>query len=40
MKRAWSNLAISDLLDLPRFSVKRWGREVALLYLADIRDAA
>ncbi len=40
MKLAWSNLAKTELLALRRFSEKRWGRDVALAYLEDVRTAA
>lgn len=40
MKLAWSNLAQQELRELRRFSVKRWGVDVALRYLEDVRDAA
>ena len=40
MKLVWSNLASDELRKLRRYSVERWGREVALRYLEDVRDAA
>ena len=40
MKLAWTNLAKQVLLELKRYSVERWGRDVALRYLEDVRDAA
>lgn len=40
MKLAWSNTARQELRALRRFSVDRWGREVAARYLEDVRDAA
>lgn len=40
MKLVWSNLAREELLELRRYSVERWGRDVALRYLEDLRDAA
>ncbi len=40
MKLAWSNLAKAELRELYRFSVERWGHEVAQRYLEDIRTAA
>ena len=40
MKLAWSNLAKDDLQALWRFSLERWGRDVALRYLQDVRAAA
>ncbi len=40
MKLAWSNLAIQELREIRRYSIERWGREVALRYIQDVRDAA
>ena len=40
MKLAWSNLAKDELRELLRFSVGRWGRDVAQRYLQDLRAAA
>lgn len=40
MKAVWSGEARKDLTDIRRFSVKRWGRDVAKRYLADLQDAA
>ncbi len=40
MKLAWSSLAKEDLFVVRRFSIERWGRDVALRYLEDIRVAA
>lgn len=40
MRLAWSNLAKQELIDLRRYSIERWGREVAQRYLDDVRDAA
>lgn len=40
MKLAWSNLSREELVELRRFSVERWGRDVARLYLQDVRAAA
>ncbi len=40
MKLVWSNLARQDLQALRRYSVERWGNEVARSYLGDVRDAA
>lgn len=40
MKLAWSNLAKQELRELRRFSIENWGREVAVRYLEDVRDAA
>lgn len=40
MKLAWSGLAKEELQALRRFSVRRWGRDVAQRYLEDVRDAA
>lgn len=40
MKLAWSKLAVEELDALRRYSIERWGLEVATRYLADIRDSA
>ena len=40
MTLAWTNLAKDDLLTLRRFSMERWGRNVAQRYLEDVRTAA
>lgn len=40
MRLAWSRLALEELVALRRFSVERWGAEVARQYLQDIRRAA
>ena len=40
MKLAWSNLSIQELREIRRYSIDRWGRDVALRYLQDVRDAA
>jgi plasmid stabilization system protein ParE len=40
VKLAWSNRAKDELRALRRFSVRRWGREVAQRYLEDVRAAA
>ena len=40
MKLAWSNLAVAEMRDLRRYSIERWGRDVALRYVADVRDMA
>lgn len=40
MKLAWSKLATDELRALRRYSLERWGRDVALRYLEDVRDAA
>jgi plasmid stabilization system protein ParE len=40
VKLAWSNLARAELQALFSFSAGRWGREVAVRYLEDVRDAA
>jgi len=40
VKLAWSEIARLELEELRRYSVGRWGREVARAYLADVRDAA
>ena len=40
MKLAWSNLATRELREVQRYSIDRWGRDVALRYIQDVRDAA
>lgn len=40
MRLAWSNLAKIELSELRRYSVERWGSDVGLRYLEDVRDAA
>lgn len=40
MKLAWSNLAKEELRELRRYSMERWGHDVAVRYLEDVRDAA
>lgn len=40
MKLAWSTLAAQEMQALRRFSIARWGPDVALRYLQDMRDAA
>ncbi len=40
MRLAWSNRAREELEALRRFSLERWGADVARAYLSDIRDAA
>ena len=40
MKLVWSNIAKAELDSLRRFSTDRWGRDVALRYLEDLRDGA
>jgi len=40
VKLAWSNLAKAELKELRRFSIERWGREVAQRYLEDLQAAA
>ena len=40
MKLAWSVLARTELAEIRRYSVERWGRDVAVGYLTDLRDAA
>ena len=40
MKLAWSVLARAELAEIRRYSVERWGRDVAVAYLTDLRDAA
>ena len=40
MRLAWSNRAKDEIRELRRYSIERWGREIALRYLEDLRDAA
>ena len=40
MRLAWTALAKTELAEIRRHSIDRWGREVAQRYLADLRDAA
>ncbi len=40
MKLVWSRLAVEALREVRRHSIERWGRDVALRYLQDVRDAA
>jgi plasmid stabilization system protein ParE len=40
VKLAWSVLARAELAEIRRHSVERWGRDVAVAYLSDLRDAA
>ena len=40
MKLAWSNLATQELREVRLYSVGRWGHDVALRYIQDVRDAA
>ena len=40
MKRAWSKLAIQELREVRRYAAGRWGRDVALRSIQDVRDAA
>lgn len=40
MRLAWSRLAVQELHEVRRYSIDRWGRDVALRYLQDLRDAA
>jgi plasmid stabilization system protein ParE len=40
MRLAWSTLAKTELAEIRRHSIDRWGREVAQRDLADLRDAA
>jgi len=39
VRLAWSNLAKQELQELRRYSIERWGSDVALRYLEDVRDA-
>lgn len=40
MKLDWSNIAKAELDGIRRFSTDRWGGDVGLRYLEDLRDAA
>ncbi len=40
MKLVWSRLAVEALREVRRRSMERWGCDVALRYLGDLRDAA
>jgi plasmid stabilization system protein ParE len=40
VKRAWSYFAREELKELRRYSGERWGCDVALRYLEDVRDVA
>jgi plasmid stabilization system protein ParE len=40
VKLAWSTLAVRELRAVRRYSVERWGSNVALSYIQDVRDAA
>jgi plasmid stabilization system protein ParE len=40
VKLVWSNLARDDLRALSRYSVDRWGSDIAQRYLEDVRDCA
>ena len=40
MKLAWSHLCIRELREVRRYSIERWGRDVAARYIQDIRDGA
>jgi plasmid stabilization system protein ParE len=40
VKLVWSRLAVEALREVRRHSIERWGRDVALRYLQDVRDAA
>ena len=40
MKLAWSTRAVQELHEVRQYSIDRWGRDVALRYMQDVRDAA
>jgi plasmid stabilization system protein ParE len=40
VKLTWSNLSIHELREVRRYSIDRWGHEVASRYIQDVRDAA
>lgn len=40
MRLKWSKLAAQEMSELRRFSIDRWGRQVAVRYLEDIGQAA
>ena len=40
MKLFWTAEAKKDLTGIRRFSIHRWGRDVAARYMADLRDSA
>lgn len=40
MKLAWSKLATQELREVRLYSIDRWGRDIALRYVQDVRDAA
>ena len=40
MRLLWSHLAKQEIVKLRRYSLKNWGREVAVRYMSDIRDIA
>jgi plasmid stabilization system protein ParE len=40
VKLAWSRRAVAELNEIRRFSIERWGREIALQYLQGIQTAA
>jgi plasmid stabilization system protein ParE len=40
VRLAWSDRAKEELKELRRFSVGRWGSEIARRYLEDVRAAA
>jgi plasmid stabilization system protein ParE len=40
MRLAWTEIAKAELAEIRRYSVERWGSDVATGYLGDLRDAA
>jgi plasmid stabilization system protein ParE len=40
VKLVWSRLSVEELREVRRHSIERWGRDVALRYLQDLRDVA
>ena len=40
MKLAWTELAKAELAEIRRYSIARWGPEVAARCLGELRDAA
>jgi toxin ParE1/3/4 len=40
MRLVWSNLAQQELVRLRRYSMKNWGKDVAVHYMADIANGA
>ena len=40
MRLVWSNISKQEMLELRAYSLKIWGRDVAVKYMSDIRDCA